>query len=211
MAIDSNFLTFLVPAIIVVLAAAVAFPSKARIQRDPSTAYGGGRKALVILAAVLALVFGAILAALGFTQNVEPVVANLNMVQIGGISLVVMGVVLLVASSMVTHQIRKAGRGEREQVLEVAAVARAPPPGGAPPPMGPPPGDLPPRDLPPRDLPPRDLPPRPPPREGVGPRQGMPPPRDLPPRPMPPPRNGAPPPPRKVERRPPPPRYPPPE
>ncbi|NIP36342.1 MAG: hypothetical protein GWN18_15415, partial [Thermoplasmata archaeon] len=102
MAIDSNFLTFLVPAIIVVLAAAVAFPSKARIQRDPSTAYGGGRKALVILAAVLALVFGAILAALGFTQNVEPVVANLNMVQIGGISLVVMGVVLLVASSMVT-------------------------------------------------------------------------------------------------------------
>ena len=201
MAIDSNFLTFLVPALIVVLAAAVAFPSRARIQRDPSTAYGGGRKALVTFAAALALVIGAVLAGLGFTQDVEEVVAGLNMVQIGGISLVAMAVVLLVASMVVGRQIRRASKGERERVLEVAPVTGAPPGGmaplpgpGAPPPRTPPPRDLPPRERPPRDLPPRDLPSR-----------------DLPPRRMPPPRDGAPPPPRRVERRPPPPRRRPPE
>ena len=213
MAIDGNFLAFLIPALFVVLAAALAFPSKARIHQDPSTAYGGGRRALVTLAGIVALVMGAALAGLGTTQSREEVVAGMNMVVIGGICLIVMAVVMFVGSAMTSRQVRRAGRGVHEEVLEVAAMTRAPPPGGAPPPRaaGHPRRDLPPRDLPPRDLPPREYPPRQPPREGTVPRNGVPPPRDLPPRPMPPPRDGAPPPPRRVERRPPPRRYPPPE
>ncbi len=221
MAIDGNFLAFLIPALIVVLAAAVGFPSKNRIELDPSTAYGGGKRALVTLASILALVTGLILALLGGTQDLEALFAGINMVHIGGISLIIMGVVLLVTSAMIGRQIRRARRGAREQVLEVAALPvapRSPTPGGAPPPRPsyPPPRDLPPRDLPPRDLPPRDYPPKGyppreyPPRESRPP-QGVPPPRDLPPRPVPPNRDEVPPPPPKVKRRPPPPRYPPPE
>lgn len=215
MAIDGNFLAFLIPALFVVLAAAFAFPGKRRIQKDPSSAYSGGRKALVVAAAVIAFIMGAVLTGLGSTQNVEDLVAGLNMVQVGGISLIVMAVVMLVASGMVTRQIRLAEKGEREEVLEVAALTRAPTPGGAPPPR---PGPPPPRGPPPRGPPPRGPPPRGPPPRDTGPVRGgppprdlpprpMPPPRDIPPRPMPPPRDGVPPPPRKVERRPPPPRY----
>ncbi len=226
MAIDGNFLAFLVPALIVVLAAAVGFPSKNRIALDPSTAYGGGKRALVTLASILALVTGLILALLGGTQDLEALFAGINMVHIGGISLIIMGVVLMVTSVMTGRQIRRARRGAREQVLEVAALPvapRSPTTGGPPPPRAssPPPRDLPPRNLPPGDYPPRDLPPRdypprgPPPREypprESRPKQGVPPPRDLPPRPMPPNRGEVPPPPPKVKRRPPPPRYLPPE
>ena len=216
MAIDGNFLAFLIPAIIVVLAAAVGFPSKNRIELDPSTAYGGGKRALVTLASILALVTGMILVLFGGTQHVEELFAGLNMVHIGGISLIIMGVVLLVTSAMIGRQIRRARRGAREQVLEVAALPvtpRSPTPGGAHPPRAssPPPRDLPPRAYPPRDLPPRPYPQQPyPPRESR-PRQGVPPPRDLPPRPLPPNRDEVPPPPPQVKRRPPPPRYPPPE
>jgi hypothetical protein len=216
MAIDGNFLAFLIPALIVVLAAAVGFPSKNRIELDPSTAYGGGKRALIVLASILALVTGLILALLGGTQDLEELFAGINMVHVGGISLIIMGVVLLATSAMISRQIRRARRGAREQVLEVAALPvpqRSPTPGGAPPPRPSyaPPRDVPPRDLPPRDLPPRGYPPREyPPRESH-PRQGIPPPRDLPPRPAPPNGDGVPPPPPKVKRRPPPPRYPPPE
>ncbi len=209
MAIDGNFLAFLIPAMFVVLAAAFAFPGKRRIQQDPSSAYSGGRKALVVAAAVIAFIMGAVLAGLGSTQNVEDLVAGLNMVQVGGISLIVMAAVMLVASGMVTRQIKRAEKGEHEEVLEVAALTRAPTPGGAPPPRpGPPPlRGPPPRGPPPRGPPPGGPPPRGRPPRDDGPVRGVPPPRDLPPRPMPPPRDGVPPPPRKVERRPPPPRY----
>ena len=206
MAIDGNFLAFLVPALIVVLAATVAFPSKSRIERDPSTAYGGGKKALVTLASILALVMGLILALLGGTQNLEELFAGLNMVQIGGISLIIMAVVLLVASVIIGRQIRRAGRGAQEQVMEVTAfpVAQRPPTtGGAPPPR---PASPPPRNLPPRDIPPNEFRPR----QGVPPPRNLPP-RDLPPRPIPAPRDDTPPPPPRVQRRPPPPRHPPPE
>jgi hypothetical protein len=210
MAIDGNFLAFLVPAVIAVLAAAVGFPSKSRIQEDPSTAYTGGRKALVVVAAILSLAMGLALAGLGSTYSRETVVAGINMIQIGGISLIIITVVLMLASAVIGRQIKRAGKGERERVLEVAAIRPTAPPRDLPP-RDLPPRDLPPRDLPPRDLPPRDLPPRDlPPRDGP-PRRGTPPPRDLPPRPRHPPGDEVPPPPRRVERRPPPRRYPPPE
>lgn len=169
MAIDSNFLTFLVPAIIVVLAAVVAFPSKGRIERDPSTAYGGGRRALVTVAALFALLMGAILAGLGSTQNVEEVVAGLNMVHIGGISLIAMAIVLIATHAVMSGRVKRAAKGDQEMVLEVAPVRPIPPPSGASPPRGPPPRDLPPRSGPPPPrnkgdvpLPPR-VPRRPPP------------------------------------------------
>lgn len=206
MAIDGNFLAFLVPALIAVLAAAVGFPSKSRIQEDPSTAYTGGRKAFVVIAAILSLMMGLVLAGWGSTYSRETIVAGINMIQIGGISLIIIAVVLMAASAVVGRQIKRAGKGEREEVLEVAAIKPGAPPRrtGAPPPL---PGAAPPRrDLPPRDLPPRDRPPRDAPT-----RRGVPPPRDLPPRPRYPPGDDVPPPPRKVERRPPPRRYPPPE
>jgi len=177
MAIDGNFLAFVVPAVIAMAAAAVALPSKGRIEQDPSSAFRGGRKAMVSLSSVFALIMGVILAALGGTQSLDPVVGGLNMVQIGGISLIIIAVVLLISSVMIGRQISKAARGAREVVLDVAPVRSqappsspsygAPPPRtGAPPPRGPPPRDLPPRQgaPPPRAPPPRDLPPRPPPR-----------------------------------------------
>jgi hypothetical protein len=206
MAIDGNFLAFMVPALIAVLAAVVALPSKSRIEEDPSTAYTGGRKAVVSLACVFAVIMGGILAGLGSTFDREVIVAGLNMIQIGGISLIIIAVVLLVASVVISRQVKRAR--EEEDILEVSAIRPTAPPqrAGAPPPRDLPPRDLPPRDLPPRDLPPRDLPPRDRP-----PGRGVPPPRDLPPRPRYPPGDEVPPPPRKVERRPPPRRYPPPE
>ena len=207
MAIDGNFLAFLVPAAIALLAAAVGFPSKGRIEEDPSTAFKGGRKAIVSISTVFALIMGVILAGLGGTQSLETVVAGLNMVQIGGISLLVIAVVLIISSVMVGRQIRKAGKGAREMVLDVAPVRARPPPGdGAPPPRGPPPRDLPPRGPPPRDLPPRGRPPRDLPPRDLPPRNGIPPPRDLPPRPAPPTDDRGVPLPPKVVRRPPPPR-----
>lgn len=206
MAIDSNFLAFLVPAALALVVAALALPGKARVERDPSTAYRRGRRALVNIASLFALVMGLVLTLLGGTQELETVVDGLNMVHIGGISLIVMAAVLLVASSGIRRQVKQAGRGAEEIVLDVAAVRRAPAPmGGAPPPaQGPP------------RLAQRPPPPyadqRPPPSRRPPPQYAdQPPRRDLPPRPAPPPRDGRVPPPPRVERRPPPPRHPPPE
>jgi len=206
MAIDSNFLAFLVPAALALVVAALALPGKARVERDPSTAYRRGRRALVNIASLFALVMGLVLTLLGGTQELETVVDGLNMVHIGGISLIVMAAVLLVASSGIRRQVKQAGRGAEEIVLDVAAVRRAPAPmGGAPPPaQGPP------------RLAQRPPPPyadqRPPPSRRPPPQYAdQPPRRDLPPRPSPPPRDGRVPPPPRVERSPPPPRHPPPE
>jgi len=199
MAIDSNFLAFLVPAAMALVVAALALPGKARVERDPSTAYRRGRRALVNIASLFALVMGLVLSLLGGTQELETVVDGLNMVHIGGISLIVMAVALLAASSGIRRQVKQAGRGAEEIVLDVAAVRRAPAPvGGAPPPAQRPPPPYADQRPPPAQRPP-------PPYADQLPR------RDLPPRPAPPPRDGHVPPPPRVERRPPPPRRPPPE
>jgi hypothetical protein len=164
MAIDGNLLTFLVAASLALMAAAVALPSKSRIESDPSTAFGPGRRALVMLASLLSLIIGLIMFRFA-PSNLEALVADLNMVQIGGISLIVIGVVLLSSSAYIRRQVRRAGKGEDEMVMEVAAIARGPPPGiGAPPPRS----NRAPRPMPPpRDRPvppPRndDIPPPPP-------------------------------------------------
>lgn len=214
MDIDENFLLFLVPAILVVVTAAVALPSKARIERDPSTAFSGGKRALVALVSVLALVIGLSFAGFGGTFQREPVVGEVNMIQIGGVSLLAMAIALLVAMVRIRGQVRMAGKGQEEEVLEVSSMGTAAPPV---PGSGPPPGQYTPVDpgvrgpLPQRPPPPYARPPqgRPPPypppgpRPGQGPYQGPPPPRSgwergVPP----PPGEGAPPPP--LRRRPPP-------
>lgn len=147
MAVDANFLAFLFPALLALLAAAVALPSKRRIERDPSTAFRGGRRAVVNIAAVIALVLGAILAGLGNQLELEPLFGSINMAHVGGISLIIMAVVLLVAAARIRKQVRRSGRGEDEEVLEAAVIAA---PGQYPAPpaqyVAPPPRtDLPPR------------------------------------------------------------------
>lgn len=192
MAIDANFILFIIPALMALLAAAVALPSKNRIERDPSTAYKGWRRATVNIAFVISISLGVILVALGGSLNLEPVFGDITMVHIGGISLIIMAIVLAVASSITKKQVKKAGRGMQEEVLEVDVVGvpapapvptdrpdlpprpspepqyRPPPPtGGAPPPA--------PRRVPPQDPYGDDPvyqgvpPPRPPPRRGPPP------------------------------------------
>ncbi len=196
MAIDANFILFIIPALMALLAAAVALPSKSRIERDPSTAYKGWRRATVNLAFVIAIAIGAMMVALGGSLNLEPIFGDITMVHIGGISLIIMAVVLLVASSITKKQVKQAGRGEQEVVLE-ATVISGPAPAPVPTPV---PSDRP--DLPPRPRPqsqygppPRDggapppVPPRVPSRDPYGDDpvyEGIPPPR-------PPPRRGPPP------------------
>jgi hypothetical protein len=144
MAIDDNFVLFLIPAILALAAAAFALPSKNRIERDPSTAYRRGKRAMVNLAVVLTLIIGLLLLFYGQTQNAQDIFTGVNMIMIGGISLIAMGAVLIGTSAVIRSQIKSAGRGEDEMVLEVAAV-------GAPP-VQPTPearADVPPRPYPP--------------------------------------------------------------
>ncbi len=168
MAVDANFLAFLFPALLALLAAAVALPSQRRLERDPSTAFRGGRRAVVNVAAIIALVLGAILAGLGSQLELEPLFGSVNMAHVGGISLIIMAVVLLVAAARIRRQVRRSGRGEDEEVLEAAVIAA--------------PGQYP---APPSQYvtpPPRtDLPPRPQSSYGAPPRNGAEPP-PLPPR-----------------------------
>jgi len=160
MAIDANFILFIIPALMALLAAAVALPSKSRIEKDPSTAYKGWRRATVNIAFVISISIGVLMVALGGSLNLEPLFGSITMVHVGGISLIIMAVVLLVASSTTKKQVKLAGRGMQEEVIEVAVVSgpapaptqaaypnlppRPPPPyrpptpnGGAPPPVPP--------------------------------------------------------------------------
>lgn len=165
MAIDANFILFIIPALMALLAAAVALPSKGRIERDPSTAYKGWRRAIVNIAFVISISLGLILVALGGNLNLEPLFGDITMVHIGGISLIIMAVVLLVASSITKKQVKKAGRGVEEEVLEVGAVS-----GPAPAPIPTAHPDLRPRPRPQpqyRSPPPSQY--RPPPRDGGAP------------------------------------------
>ncbi len=158
MAIDANFILFIIPALMALLAAAVALPSKSRIERDPSTAYKGWRRATVNLAFVIAIAIGAMMVALGGSLNLEPIFGDITMVHIGGMSLIIMAVVLFVASMVTKRQIKQAGRGEQEVVLE-ATVISGPAPAPVPTPV---PSDRP-------DLPPH---PRPQSQYGTPPREG---------------------------------------
>lgn len=170
MAVDENFMFFLIPAVLALAAAAFALPSKSRIERDPSTAFRRGKRAMVNLAVVLSLIIGLILLFYGPTQNAKEIVAGVNMVQVGGISLLAMGAVLIGTSTVIRSQIKNAERGEDEVVLEVAAVGSTPmqPTLGARP-------DMPPRPYPPPA--PRRVPRERPPPDPYG-RDGQPPPYD---------------------------------
>ena len=196
MAIDTNFILFIIPALMALLAAAVALPSKSRIERDPSTAYKGWRRATVNLAFVIAIAIGAMMVALGGSLNLEPIFGDITMVHIGGMSLIIMAVVLLVASSITKKQVKQAGRGMQEEVLEVAVVG-GPAPVPTPAPVQSARPDLPPRPRPQSQYgsPPREggapppVPPRVPRRDAYDDDpvyEGVPPPR-------PPPRRGPPP------------------
>ncbi len=190
MAIDANFILFIIPALMALLAAAVALPSKSRIEKDPSTAYKGWRRAIVNIAFVISISIGVLMVALGGNLNQEPLFGSITMVHVGGISLIIMAVVLLVASSITKKQVKQAGRGMQEEVIEVAVVSgpapaptqsanpnlpprpppqyRPPPPnGGAPPPVPP---RVPRRDPYDEDPVYKGVPPsRPPPRRGPPP------------------------------------------
>lgn len=194
MAIDANFIIFIIPALMALLAAAVALPSKSRIERDPSTAYKGWRRATVNLAFMIAIAIGAMMVALGGSLNLEPIFGSITMVHIGGISLIIMAVVLLVASMVTKKQVKQAGRGMQEEVLEVGVVG-GPAPAPVPAPVPTARQDLPPRPQPQYSPPPRDggapppVPPRVPRSDPYGDDpvyEGVPPPR-------PPPRRGPPP------------------
>jgi hypothetical protein len=128
MAIDENFLLFIIPALIVGLAALAALPSKGRIEKDPSTAFKRGKRTFVNGATGFALIMGLILALVGGTQNVKAVVDGVNMIQIGGISLLAMSVVLIVASIQIRRMVKEAGRGTHEMVVEVDAIGVEPVP-----------------------------------------------------------------------------------
>ena len=197
MAIDVNFMVFLVPSILVVLAALLALPSRDRIEKDPSTAFRKGRRAFVNLATVFAVFIGLALLAFAQTLNLEPLFASINMVHIGGISLLIMGLVLVASSIVIRRWIRSAGRGYHEEVVEVAALGVTHVPHGA--------DEVEFDDYP---YPPHRAPPiRDPERRGPPPPRRVdrfPPPYGGPERRPPPPREGARPPPARPRRRPPP-------
>jgi hypothetical protein len=192
----TNFLFFLVPSIVVVLAALVALPSKDRIERDPSTAFRKGRRAFVNLATVLALLIGIVLIAFAPT-NLKPLVFDINMVHIGGVSLLIMGIILVASSVMIKRWIKTAGRGIHEEIVEVAALGVTHVPHDD--------YEVEMEDRP--YPPPRQSPVRDPERRGPPPPRRVdryPPPYRAPERRPPPPREGARPPPARPRRRPPP-------
>jgi hypothetical protein len=120
---DPTFLLFLMAVIFIALVVLAALPSDRRIQRDPSTAFGRGRRALLNLAALLGLLLGAALAVFGGQLALEPVAGSINMVQVGGASLLVLGIVLIVASMGTRRAIASASAGSQEEVLDVEGYA----------------------------------------------------------------------------------------
>lgn len=120
---DSTFLFFLVVVIFIALAVLFGLPSERRIERDPSTAFGRGKRALVNLATLLGLLLGVALAVFGGQLALEPVAGDINMVQVGGASLLLLGVVLIVASVGTRRAIASAAAGSHEEVLDVEGYA----------------------------------------------------------------------------------------
>lgn len=151
MAIDAAFTLFLLSALYIVLAIVLSLPSSARIAKDPSTAFSGGKRAFLWSGVLVGGLFGALLVGYGTTQSLKAVVGGANMVEVGGGSLLAMAVVLVVAALVVRREIKQASAGTHEAVFDVAgfhvpegglAAAAAPPPAQAqpqaPPPAPPP-------------------------------------------------------------------------
>jgi len=140
MAIDAAFTLFLLSALYIVLAIALSLPSSARIAKDPSTAFSGGKRGLLWSGVIVGGLFGAILVGYGTTQSLKAVVGGANMVEVGGVSLLAMAIVLVVAALMVRREIKQASAGTHEAVFDVAgyhipegglAAATGPPPAQA--------------------------------------------------------------------------------
>lgn len=128
---DPTFLLFLVVVIFIALAVLVGLPSGRRIERDPSTAFGRGKRVVLNLAALMGLLLGVALAVFGGQLALEPVAGEINMVQVGGASLLLLGVVLIVASMGTKRAIASASAGSHEEVLDVEGYAMSfasPPP-----------------------------------------------------------------------------------
>jgi len=151
---DAAFTLFLLSALYIVLAIAVSLPSRARITKDPSTAFSGGKRAFLWSGVLVGGLFGAVLVGYGTTQSLRAVAGGANMVEVGGGSLLAMAVVLVAAALVVRREIKQASAGTQEAVFDVAgfhvpeggfAAASAPPPpqaqqqAPAPPPPPPPP------------------------------------------------------------------------
>jgi hypothetical protein len=126
MALDENFVIFLVTAVLVLFTSVVALPSPGRIERDPSTAFKGGKRALVNITVVVAIFMGLILVAVGGLGDLKPVTGSLTMVHVGGISLLVMAILLVAASVIIRRLVKRAGKGSHEEVIEVGSVTAAP-------------------------------------------------------------------------------------
>jgi len=131
MPIDTAFVLFIATAAFIALAVLVALPSGARIARDPSTAYGSGRRALVLASAGLGLIAGLLLLVAGSSLSYKDVVGSANMLHIGGASLLVLSIVVVVASWRVARMIASASAGHEEEVHDVEGYAIPPAPTAA--------------------------------------------------------------------------------
>jgi len=120
MAIDAAFTLFLLSALYIVLATALSLPSSARIAKDPSTAFSGGKRAFLWSGVLVGGLFGALLVGYGTTQSLKAVVGGANMVEVGGGSLLAMAVVLVAAALVVRREIKRASAGTHEAVFDVA-------------------------------------------------------------------------------------------
>ncbi len=185
MATLTVFMLFVLPAVLILLAA-LLMPSRDRLEGDPSRAYGRGRRSAVGFVGLVGLIAGLILVGLGGTQNVEDVAGGVNAIQLGGVELVVLAAMLLGGSSYYRRRIRRAKRGQYEEIVDVQAIGatyldddgvaiyeeptyydthpsyeppRREPPERSPPPYGPPRRE-PPEMSPPSGRPPHEGPPR---------------------------------------------------
>jgi hypothetical protein len=120
---DTAFVLFIATAAFIALAVLAALPSGARIARDPSTAYGAGRRALVLVSAGLGLIAGLLLLVAGTSLEYRAVLDGLNMLHIGGASLLLLSVVVVLASWRVARMIASASAGHEEEVHEVEGYA----------------------------------------------------------------------------------------
>jgi len=156
MAIDAAFTLFLLSALYIVLAIVLSLPSSARIAKDPSTAFSGGKRAFLWSGVLVGGLFGAILVGYGTTQSLKAIAGGANMVEVGGGSLIAMAVVLVVAALVVRREIKRASAGTHEAVFDVAGfhVPEGGPAGVA----APPPAQAQPQALPPPPPPPRYAP-----------------------------------------------------
>jgi hypothetical protein len=121
MALNITFLLLVLPMVLILLVAFL-LPTKDRIESNPSMAFRGGRRSVVNFVALMSVIIGLILIGLGATQNLDPLVGELNAVHIGGAELLVLSVMLIAASTYYKKRIMRAKRGEDEEVVDVQAI-----------------------------------------------------------------------------------------